>query len=134
MKGLSAIRRQGITRGRHVLGIFLAAWMAVILQPCAVAGDVEHDCPHCPPEMVHEGHHEEAVSDTDCAIGGQIGYETRNPQPKLDDVSSHVVAFLRQVLDDIDLTLGSHHRFSSTKSHAFPSGPPLNVLNCVYLK
>lgn len=84
--------------------------------------------------MVHEGHHEEAVSDTDCAIGGQIGYETRNPQPKLDDVSSHVVVFLGQVLDNIDLTLGSHHRFSSTKSHAFPSGPPLNVLNCVYLK
>lgn len=134
MKGLSAIRRQGVTRGRHVLGIFLAAWLAIILQPCAVAGEFEHECPHCPPEMMHEGHQGELLNSTDCVIGGQIGFEARGLQPKSDDVSPQVPVFLAQTLNEIDLSPGSNLQFSNTRSHILSSGPPLNVLNCVYLK
>lgn len=130
---LSAIRRQGIRRGRHVLGLFVAAWMAIILQPCAVAGEVEHDCPHCPPEMVHEGH-QESLTAPDCEIGDQIAFEARNPQPKLDDLSAQVPVFLGQAYDEIKLSSGSNHPFLRTTLPIFPSGPPLNVLNCVYLK
>ena len=134
MKGLSAIRRQGISRGRHILGMFLAAWMAVILQPCAVAGEIDHDCPHCPPEAIHEGHRNDAFSGADCVIGGPIGVEARSLQPKPDDLPPQMPIFLGQTFDEIDLWRGSARQFSSARPRTFPGGPPLNVLNCVYLK
>ena len=130
---LSAIRRQGISRGRHVLGLFVAAWMAIILQPCAVADETEHDCPHCPPEMTHEGH-QQALTSPDCEIGDQIALEARSLQPKLDDSFIQMPVFLGQAYDEIKLSPGSNHAVSKATIPIFPSGPPLNVLNCVYLK
>ena len=130
---LSAIRRQGISRGHHVLGLFVAAWLAIILQPCAVAGETEHDCPHCPPEMVHEGH-QEALTGSDCEIDDQIGFEARSLQPKLEDLSSQTPVFLGQTHDEIRLSPRSNQPFLKSTIHISPSGPPLNVLNCVYLK
>ena len=130
---LSAIRKHGIRRGRHVLGLFVAAWIAIILQPCAVAGETEHDCPHCPPEMVHEGH-QQALTGPDCEIGDQIGLEARNLQPKLDDSFIQLPVFLGQAYDEVKLSQGSSHPLSRSSLPIYPGGPPLNVLNCVYLK
>lgn len=134
MKGLSAIRKQALVWGRHVLGIFLISWTALILQPCAIAGGLEHDCPHCPPEVTHEAHQSEGATGADCTIGGQLGFEARGGQLKSDDPSSNLPVFVGPAFDEISLTPASFPLSSVPASHLYPSGPPLNVLNCVYLK
>ena len=35
----------------RVFGLFVAVWVSLALQPCAVAAVSESDCPHCPSEI-----------------------------------------------------------------------------------
>ncbi len=59
-------------------------WLNLALQPCAMALEADHDCPHCPPAhehemMAHHGHGE-AKAESPCAsMQAQCG--------ELDDVS-----------------------------------------------
>lgn len=47
------------------LGVFVAVWLNLAVQPCAMALGLDRDCPHCPPvqheDMAHHGHHAEEV-------------------------------------------------------------------------
>ena len=134
MKGLASIRKQRNVWGRHVLSICAVAWMAVILQPCAVAGQVEHECPHCPSELTHENHHREVTTDSDCVIGSQLSVKARSLQSKLDDLPYQPPVCVAQTAYCFDLSPVAPQQSTNAQPFLFPSGPPLNVLNCVYLK
>lgn len=58
--------RTHTARWGGVAGVaFLAAWLGLVVAPCAMAMDLPapadaHDCPHCPPQPCHE------AAGTDC--------------------------------------------------------------------
>ena len=108
--------------------------MAVILQPCAVAGQVEHECPHCPTELTHENHHREVTTDSDCVIGSQLSVKARSLQSKLDDLPYQTPVCVGHTADCSDLSLVATEHYPNAQPFLFPRGPRINVLNCVYLK
>ena len=134
MKGLAAIRKQRDAWGRQVLSVCAVAWMAVILQPCAVAGQVEHECPHCPTELTHESHHREMTTGSDCVIGSQLSVEARSLKLKLDDLPYQTPVCFGEAAYHFHLPPAASQNSLDAQAILFPSGPPLNVLNCVYLK
>ncbi|MBT8079027.1 MAG: hypothetical protein KJO31_10675 [Gammaproteobacteria bacterium] len=131
---LAAIRKRRDKLGRSVLGTFVLASLAMTLQPCAVAGDVEHDCPHCPPEMAHGAHHGEKQADTECSATDLVGLEARSHQFKSDDVTPPVPLLVPYTVSEFTATGAAGRFFLSARRHYPPSGPPLCILNCVFLK
>ena len=51
MRILTEKRHNEGTAKRRVLSVFVALWVSLGLQPCAVAASSDVDCPHCPPEQ-----------------------------------------------------------------------------------
>jgi hypothetical protein len=51
MRKLTDKRYNEGTVKRRVLGVFVALWLSLGLQPCAVAAAGDVDCPHCPTEQ-----------------------------------------------------------------------------------
>ena len=130
--------------GRPVLGLFVAVWLNLALQPCAMSLEADHDCPHCPPAHEHEmpAHHghESSKAEASCAsMQAQCG------EP--DDVSFDGRSGQLKVKDTVELPIVIAHDPSApvmmiAKRCHFPTGPPrhrglsppLHVLHCVYLK
>lgn len=128
---------------RRVLGLFAAVWLNLAIQPCAMALEQEHDCPHCPPAHEHEMamHHgsAEAKAKPPCAsMQAQCG--------ELDDFSVDGRSGQLKAKDVVDLTAILSHEYTeladqslwlargSTDPPDDPFGsPPLHVLHCVYL-
>jgi len=134
LNGLAAIRSRKNTWGRRVLATYVVAWMAIVLQPCVVAGEIEHDCPHCPPELSQESHHQEMKASSDCEIGGQQTLESTSQQFKLKDAAGWVPVALVHMPYDFGAGTTAHQPFARPSAFFAPGGPPLNVLHCVYLK
>lgn len=53
MSFLASTRGKRGAARRRVLGVFVAMWVSLGLQPCAVAAVSDVECPHCPPEHEH---------------------------------------------------------------------------------
>ena len=134
LSGLAAIRSRKSTWGRRVLSTYIVAWFAIILQPCAVAGELDHDCPHCPPEISHETHHQQVKSDSNCEIGDRQNLESRSLKinPK-DSTNMAAVAIVHESYT-FDARNSGGQQLEDPSGFLVPSGPPLNVLHCVYLK
>jgi len=136
--------RQQQSWGRRALGLFVAVWLNLALQPCVMAYQVEEDCPDCPPMQMAEqaGVHGDmdhempcANSLDDCFVDEDLNHDGRSGQIKLKDLSH-----------DIPLVItdnGSLLRFQSPSDATsrpryallHPGAPPpLYVLHCVYLK
>ena len=136
MSGLATIRRRKSIWGRHVLGTFAIAWLSVAMQPCAMAMDVEttDPCPHCPPvEILDEAPCDVKIS-PDCAADGQIVTEARSGQLKLKDKPSDLPPAVAPVLYESEKLAHVAQAFFDPLVRLNPSGPPLNILYCVYLK
>ena len=132
------------TWGHPVLGLFAAVWLNLALQPCAMALEADHDCPHCPPAHEHDmaAHHGHASpkAEAPCAsMQAQCG--------ELDDASFDTRSGQLKVKDSVELPLAiAHDRITPvvtmTERCNFPTGPPqhaglsppLHLLNCVFLK
>jgi hypothetical protein len=146
---IAMIDKSGNRAGaRNVLGLLLALWVSLAVQPCAVAAVAEHDCPHCPTEIEaapgahhHRGHtasEESAAMPTDCGamqaecceIDDRI-VGVRTDAPDIDD-------------DDTVLATGAAPPGAVDAPRAQPElavplpqpagrSVPLHIINCVFL-
>ena len=126
---------------RRWLGVAVAVWLNLAVQPCAMALGLDSDCLHCPPtdheEMsAHHGHHEaEAEAGCDPSSGcGEVDefsldgrFSCSKAKDKFDDnlfVASPLVA-------ELISTVG----YSTTAADP-PQTPavsqPLYLINCVF--
>lgn len=130
--------------GHPVLGLLAAVWLNLALQPCAMAMEADHDCPHCPPAhehemMAHHGHGE-AKAEAPCA-------SLEAPCGELDDVSMDGRSGQLKVKDTVELpvaiahepatstvTAGERCNYATGPPQRAGLSPPLHVLFCVYLK
>ena len=134
MNGLAIFRRHRTAWGRRVLSTFIVAWLAIILQPCAVAAGVEHECPHCPPGATHETSHFEVTASADCALSDQLNIESRSLQVKLEDTFNNVPVTVAPESHEIEKSASIAQRSPGSAVFLSLSRPSLNVLYCVYLK
>ena len=132
MIGLATLRREKTTWGRRVLGTFVVAWLAIVLQPCAMAMGADSDpCPHCPPAETPPC---ETTITPDCGLDDQLTNESRSNPSKVKDVPDEPPVAIQPDLIQ-SAWIDPRARPLPPASHFFnPSGPPLNVLYCVYLK
>ena len=140
-------RQHGQPRSLRAFGLFVAVWVNLALQPCAMAlaEQDEPDCPHCPPSkmqmhehgMAHAGMERDAPCADgagDCAVIDSINHDGRGSQPKLQLPGADLPIALPS---DIAGTVAEQpsRRTSSAEPfyHYIGSPPPLHVLYCVYL-
>jgi hypothetical protein len=143
---LANIRHQQKTWARRALGLFVAVWLNLALQPCAMALESmqDKDCAHCPPAQMqeHGGMHASMVDEmpcadaaTDCSFSEDLNHDGRSGQLKLKDaqIDTPVAIAPREftLFNGSPASFQLRPRYASV--HAAAS-PPLNVLYCVYLK
>jgi hypothetical protein len=142
---LASIRRQQQSWGRRALGLFVAVWLNLALQPCAMAYQVDddHDCLKCPPMQMqeHAGMHGDmddempcADSLDDCFVDEDLNHDGRSGQIKLKDLSSDIPL----VIADYESLLHFQHPSDTASAPRYASlhsgaPPPLHILYCVYL-
>ena len=145
MSHLISMRQQQQSWSRRALGLFVAIWLNLALQPCAMAYQAEdHDCPHCPPAQTHEhgGMHGNmdqkmpcADGLSDCAVDDDLNVDARGGQLKVKDAP--VDAAIAIVPRELEVQFpppadtATLPRYASVHPGA---PPPLHVLYCVYLK
>lgn len=146
MSQLARIRHQQQTFGRRALGLFVAVWLNLALQPCAMAygAEADADCPDCPPAKMqhHDGMHGDMdhgmpCVDTvsDCMLDADWNHDGRSGQPKLKDAPT----VMPIAVAPYEHSLSFHHPCNVTLRPRYASEhagtpPPLHVLHCVYLK
>lgn len=145
MSYFASIGQERHSRGLRALGLFVAVWLNLAMQPCAMAYQAEddHDCPHCPPAAAHDHGDRHGGSDgpmpcadgaADCMIDDDWSHDGRGGSSKLKDASGDSPVaiihheYARTTLQHRDTTL----RPRTLSVHAGVP-PPLHVLYCVYL-
>lgn len=131
------------TRGLRALGLFVAVWLNLAVAPCAMAYEAarDHDCPHCPPELMvgHDGMHAGTSADmpcadglVDCLIDDVISHDGRAGQLKVDDTPAVFVFDTVADLAGVATAAGDNAppRYASIHPGA---PPPTYLLNCVFL-
>ena len=137
---LAFLRHKRDKRLRRRAGLLAFLVVNVSIMPCAMAFDVDADCPHCPPVETHEmaGHHgHEKVTDcatlkADCADADEYSVDSRSG--KLDDSAS---------ADPILAPAPETRAPAISRAYLRPPalGPPapgvgphrLHLLNCVFI-
>lgn len=148
MSQLARIRQRQQSWGRRALGMFVAVWLNLALQPCAMAFESgeDHDCPHCPPAEIHEHGHKHGSGNSgdnkvpcvdatsDCLVAEDMVLDGRTGKLELKDApADNLVAITVTELSiwpakPADTT--SMPRYATVHTGA---PPPLHVLYCVYL-
>ena len=124
------------------LGLFAAVWFSLAVQPCAMAFETDHDCPHCPPAHEHEmamhhGHHQAESScaslQASCDDIDDASLDGRTGQLKVKNAADVPVAITPYIAD---VTARTYRQMYPPTGPPGPhrNGPALNVLYCVYLK
>ena len=155
LSSVSNNRRARPNRMRSILGVFVVAWLNLVLQPCAMAlGNMaENDCPRCPPshedqrsEHAMHGSHmaadEAATSNmpcsnaaTDCSLLDELNYDGRTVKLELNDPhSDSPIAIGPPLAFESNLKPVEYIGWHSTRSPPPPASVRLNVYYCVYLK
>lgn len=145
MTAMATIKQRQVPWSRRVLGIFVVVWLNLALQPCAMAlgGEMDHDCPHCPPshEQQHDGH-DTASNDMQCATDAaaysvldEFNYDGRLATLKLKDTSNDLPVAIVSVAELVPNVQPTRVAIPCPTRRPPPgSRTPLNVLYCVYLK
>ena len=141
MHGIASIRKQQQTWGRRALGLFVAVWLNLALQPCAMANAMEAEQQ---PMQMHEhgGAHGNmdmqmpcADGVADCSIDDDLNHDGRGGQIKLENLSNDIPLLVADYSSELRLQRSgdatTQPRYASVHSGA---PPPLYVLHCIYLK
>lgn len=143
----STIAENRASKPRRLSMLVLIAWLNMAMAPCAMAFDGDHPCPHSAPDTAahgehqqgHHGHHGSADrgdcggAASDCCDAQQVATDSR-PLFENHDVSGDIAAAppaAEQVRDPnhvSPLSTGPPD-IGRNATH-----PPLNLLNCVFLK
>ena len=125
------------------LGVAVALWLNLAVQPCAMALGVDDECPHCPPAHDHEmaahhGHHDIEIKAgcdsplSDCADSDDFSIDGRSSQAKLKDKSDAPIIIAPASQEE---ALGPVY-YSTTAAdppRRVAASPPIHLLNCVFL-
>jgi hypothetical protein len=103
----------------------------------------DHKCPHCPPSQV-QGHHEMhagtqagascAEDLSDCGLDDDFSHDARGAQVQLKDAQHDLPAFV--VADEFgasSLVPARQRAPPQPVTGRLPPGPPIHLLNCVFL-
>ncbi len=133
------------SRGRRALGLFAAVWLNLALAPCAMAveADDDHDCPHCPPSEM-QGHHEmhggmqaeaPCASDlSDCGLDDEFSHDARGGQIQLKDTKYDLpTVAVHSGFGVNELAPVQQRAPPPSETGPPPVGPPVYLLNCVFL-
>lgn len=144
MKDSASIRHNGRSRGTRAFGLFVAVWLNLALQPCAMALQAPADtgCPHCPPAethdhgMAHAGMQQQSPCDDagNCSIDDSVSHDVRTGQVKL----KHPAVELPAAIFTPDSGFATQPLTGQCLAperdyHLAGAAPPLHVLFCVYL-
>lgn len=138
MNYLASIRNHQQPWGRRALGLFVAVWLNLALQPCAMAYAMDPPAQMPGHSSMHASmDHEMPCADgmTDCAIVDDINHDGRSGEFKLKDAPGDLVIAIAP--HELSLPYGQvvserpPPRYASVQAGA---PPPLNILYCVYLK
>jgi len=118
------------------LALFGVVWLNMAVQPCLMAAEPllpqqhhESGCPHCPPVDGHCGDQDNGR----CAYIDAINYDGRQaPNPDIDDFKLPVAAPVP--VPACPLQGDSRLDRVPAESPPPPTGPPLFVRNCRFLK
>jgi hypothetical protein len=132
LNGLATFRHRKVCWSRRVLGAFAVAWLSMTLQSCAFAADVDSpDCPHCPQTGAP---HCELTLGPGCGCDEPLNVESRSVPAKLKDTSNDLPIVIWPVSFETAAAARLMGPMPGGAVVLNPSGPPRNVLFCVYLK
>ena len=134
--------KRGFAQSRW-LGVLVAVWLNLAVQPCAMALGQDDGCPHCPPvdhESMdgHRGHHAEEADAgcdsllSDCGESDDFSLDGRfffsKAKDTVDDIQADIVAPAAAGLSCTGFTTTA-----ADPPAPVGSSPPLHLLNCVFL-
>ena len=137
---ISIIRQKRARTGvRSTFGLVLVAMLGLAFQPCVMAMDVDtdHPCPHCPTGATQMQHHQDPQLEkvADCDYVDIYSHDSRSAQSKADGSLEDLPILVDNVFSlDVPgfVPDDAYERASPLADHS--SGPPLNILYCIYLK
>lgn len=127
------------------ISVLVILWANLALQPCAIASENDHDCPHCPPaqedEMAaHHGHHGDAEAaqpcatmQSDCCDQPEANVGERNAQLKIKNVFEQP-ALVSVEAPWLSRVAVAQAVFATGPPPPLAASPPLHLLHCVFLK
>lgn len=125
-------------RPRGTWAVLLVALANLVVQPCAMAADTPagHPCPHCPGEAseTHAAHPGEVAEVASCDFVDVYSLESRGIKSGPRDVPLDIPALPADIAGPAVLPVKIGPRAHALRFGISPHHPPLNVLNCVYLK
>ena len=132
---------------RKALGLMLAVWVSLAVQPCAVAEESDHECPDCPSTVEAAAEPEQSHCGSKVPTGEAV-ISCASAQADCCDVEAGIVN-IRVESPDLDednsvLPTGvpaSHPCLGPREESGNATGPPrpssgsvpLYILKCVYL-
>ena len=152
MNLIVTFRSKTSKQGRTVFALFAAVWLALILQPCAMAapGTIEtpgHGVAHTDSGRAHsvagqdsgnEDCPHDSLSEAGCCDANGICDEfealKRSAAVKIKDLSSEPFAYISPLPSAPDLASDLQRLHYFAYEEQLPAGPSLNIRYCVYLK
>ena len=139
-------RTAGSAARRVWWAALLVVCASLVTQPCAMALDGEHDCPHCPPQHAqdmaghghHSGHKPEAspcgtLAD-DCGVEIVIAIDHREGQSAADEIPDSEPEFAAcRVLPEAPGVVTHSLPTAATGPPHIPPAQRPHLLNCVFL-
>ena len=117
---------------RAVLALFVTVWLNMALQPCLMAAELAMPDVHSSGDCVHCPQTGDVANDDNCAYVDDYDFDGRLPNL---DFDHHTAVVVSTILWDEFLPVSARQLPKGTVSaRGPPTGPPLNVLHCVYLK
>ena len=131
-----ATRRRKTTLGRYVLSAFVLVWLNMALQPCVMAmgSEPEPDCAHCPPAHSQEAPPCDVEVAPGCDYDSELNFDARTIRLEPNDAPTELPAAITSTALEWPEASGIACPRPRPPTLADPSGPPLNIRFCVYLK
>jgi hypothetical protein len=103
----------------------------------------DHGCPHCPPAETH-GHHDmhagmqpaSSCADdlSDCGLDEDFSHDARSGKVQLKDAQADLPVFVAGNDPGVGSRAPVHQRAPPPRpADRLPAGPPVYLLNCVFL-